>query len=348
MAYTAIDKSTSFFNSVLWTGTGASQAVTGVGFSPDFVWGKKRSAAYFHGLFDTVRGATKYLQSDADAIEVTNAESLKTFDADGFTAGTIGVLNEVDATYVGWNWKAGTTSGLSGGDITPSAYSINTTSGVGIYKYTGNGSSTQTIAHGLGVIPKMVIIKGLDVITGNWAVYHEGAGNTKRLTLNTDALAATDADTWQDTTPTSTVFTIGSNSRVNTSGKAYIAYVFAEVKGFSAIGRYKGNYNADGPFIPTGFKPTFVMIKQENDTGDWIMFDSKRIGYNDAGVGNLYIEANNNGGAQSGYNFDMLSNGFKIRVTGGGHDLNGNQDPYDYIAFGQTAVSSTGVAATAR
>ena len=334
-----------FFNTVLWTGTGASQAITGVGFQPDFVWGKKRSGAYFHGLFDSARGATKYIQSDATAAEVTNAESLKTFDVDGFTAGTIGVLNEVAATYVGWNWKAGTTTGLTGGTITPSAYSINTTSGFSAIAYTGNAISGATVPHGLGVAPKMIIVKALDV-GENWRVYHTGVDTSpqdKYMILDTTAAVADATWVWNDTAPTSTLFSLGTGGSVNASGDDFIAYCFADVKGYSKFSSYTGNGNADGPFIYTGFRPSFVMVKKTAGES-WAIIDDKRLGYN---VANYQLFANATSIDTTETRADIVSNGFKVRTTNS--EYNTVTGTYIYAAFAEfPIVSSNDVPVVAR
>ena len=334
-----------FFNTVLWTGTGASQAITGVGFQPDFVWGKKRSGAYFHGLFDSARGATKYIQSDATAAEVTNAESLKTFDADGFTAGTIGVLNEVAATYVGWNWKAGTTTGLTGGTITPSAYSINTTSGFSAIAYTGTTTGGETIPHGLGVVPDMVIIKKLST-TSDWKVYHSSMDTTApqdyALSLNTTAAKDDSVGPWHDTAPTSTLVTLGTDN--NSGSVTYIAYCFANKKGYSKMGVYYGDGNADGAFVYTGFRPAFVLNKMTVGTANWVLHDNKRLGYN---ANNNQLYPNTNGAADTNDYLDILSNGFKLRDSAA--SVNGTTDPYIYAAFAEfPIVSSNDIPTVAR
>ena len=184
---------------------------------------------------------------------------------------------QIVETYVGWNWKAGTTSGLSGGTITPSAYSINTTSGFGIYKYTGNGYAGANIAHGLGKVPKMIIVKRTDS-TPNWQIYHEGMGNGKWLEFTTGA-AQTNTNRWNDTSPTSTLFYLGTDTDVNGNGNAYIAYVFCDVTGYSKMGSYEGNGDANGTFVYTGFRPEFIMVKRwSGGTNNWLILDSKRPG----------------------------------------------------------------------
>ena len=342
-AYTTIDDAGAFFNPILYTGTGSSLALTGVGFQPDFTWIKNRDAADFYVLTDAVRGVTKYIESNDSVAQVTNVESLKSFDADGFTVGTQAEVNTNTEKYVSWNWKAGTTSGISGGDITPSAYSINTTSGFGVYLYTGNGSSTQTIAHGLGVVPTLVMVESTTLVE-NWAVYHQSTGNTIRMTLNTGGTTSVNTDTWQDTTPTSTVFTIGSNSRVNTNTETYVAYVFADVSGYSKMGSYSGNGNADGPFVYTGFRPAFLMLKDSQTSAAWRMFDDKREGFN---VENDDLEANTTAVEGTDANLDILSNGFKIRRSVGGLNTAGYKNLY--MAFAEfPIVSSNDVPVVAR
>ena len=167
-AYTAIDDAGSFFSLKLWTGNSTTdRAMTGVGFQPDFLWIKGRNEGTDHELQDSVRGSTLYLNSNDDGAEATETEGVKSFDADGYTLGNANYWNWTAKTFVGWSWKAGTTSGVSGGTITPIGYSINTTAGFGIYEYTGNSTSGATIAHGLGVAPKFLITKKISA-TGNW------------------------------------------------------------------------------------------------------------------------------------------------------------------------------------
>ena len=216
MAYSAIEKSSSFMNTVLYTGTGAENAITGVGFQPDLAWAKQRSGTEYHEVCDAVRGATKILYTNADSAEGTNAQTLKTFDADGYTVGTSLGWNGNTSTYVGWNWKAGTTSGISGGTITPSAYSFNTTSGFSAVAYTGTGSNA-TVPHGIGADPKMIIVKSTS-LTANWMVYHSSIATdaeTDYLNLNNINMPGDNNTIWNDTAPTSSVFSLGYNTDVN-------------------------------------------------------------------------------------------------------------------------------------
>ena len=333
-----------FFSPALYTGTGASNAITGVGFQPDFTWIKSRSSAYDHYLFDAARGVQKDIRANQTYVEGSSANYLTAFGADGFTVGSDSGVNINTGTFASWNWKAGTTSGLSGGTITPSAYSFNTTSGFGVYAYTGTGANA-TIPHGLGVAPKLIMVKNLDNAQA-WAVYHIDVGNTKRLTLNDTSVEATSAATWNDTSPTSTVFSIGTNSRVNTNTEDYIAYVWADVSGYSKIGSYTGSGNADGPFAYTGFRPAFILTKPSNnaDTNNWSIYDFKRIGYN---VNNESLFPDTADTETTTDDLDILSNGFKIRTTSS--RVNGLNTNYVYMAFAEfPIVSSNDVPTVAR
>jgi|TARA_R110001599_G_scaffold133757_2_gene311345 hypothetical protein len=357
MAYISF-KPKDYFNTLNYTGTGATgNGVTGAGFTPDMVWLKKITGADGHNLFDTVRGATKYLTPNDNSQQVTGTNTLESFDSDGFTVGLAGTVGQSGYTYAGWCWKAGTTSGISGGTITPSAYSINTTSGVGIYKYTGTGSN-GTIAHGLSTAPKMVIVKRLTVDTGDWNSWHKDlGGGTYYINLNTSSAKASNAAVWNSTEPSSTLISIGTYGATNTSGSDYIMYAFSEVKGFSSMGVYTGNGNVDGSFIYTGFEPELIICKNR-DSGGVATYGWSMIG-NTFGMGGAttanpsYNELTLNAFADTGVQpttgnaVDFLSNGFKWRSTGNA----GNQStaPFIYIAFArQPIVSSNSKAGTAR
>ena len=343
MAFTTINKSSLHFNTLLWTGNGNNaRSITGVGFQPDFTWIKDRDDTESHCLTDAVRGATKSLRSNGNNAEVTDADALQSFDSDGFTVGTQGQVNKANGDdFVGWNWKAGTTSGLSGGTITPTGYSINATNGFGIYKYTGNGTSGATIAHGLGKAPKMIIVKRLD--SGpEWQIYHVRMGNGKWIEWTTGT-PQTGTSRWNDTSPTNTLFYLGNDSDVNYNGGNYIAYVFADIRGFSKFGYYYGNNNALGPVIYTGFKPALVMIKRISGNDRWVIVDNKRDIDNPV---RQEINPNATTAESAADSFDFLSNGFKLRRTG--NVFNGGSEEYIYMAFGQTLVGSNNIPATAR
>jgi len=341
--YTEVDDAGSFFNPKIWTGTGSSLALTGLGFQPDFSWVKQRSGTENHFLQDAVRGSTAVIQSDTTAAEQTASNGMTSFDSDGFTVGTDSGWNGSASTYASWNWKAGTTTGLSGGTITPSSYSYNTTSKLSILKYSGTGSNA-TIAHMLGVKPTAIIIKRLDT-TYAWAVYNKSLTSAVyHLELNNTDAEASAADFWNSTEPTSTVFSIGTGSAVNNSSGTYIAYVFSDVSGYSKMGGYTGNGNADGAMVYTGFRPAYVLVKKTSAVGSWWQFDNKRLGYNPA---NDRLYANDNAAEATATVIDFVSNGFKFRTTDG--DLNGSGVSYIYMAFAEfPIVSSNSKAGTAR
>jgi len=344
-----------FFSPTIYTGNGTAygsggNAITGVGFQPALTWIKCRTAGEDHVVTDAVRGVTKIIRPNGTYVESTATEGLNVFGSDGFTLGNSSQFNEDTEDYVSWNWKMGTTSGLTGGTITPTAYSISTTAGQSIIAYTGNVTSGATIPHGLGVTPQMIIIKNLPDVD-SWVVYHEALGATKFLELDTTGAVSTATNRFNDTAPTSTVFSVGNSGGVNGDGKAIIAYCFAAIKGYSDFGSYRGNGNAAGPFIYTGFKPSFIMVKAYDATVNWTIRDDARDTFN-PGYNYIYPNLNNAGTnigppATSGsYELDFLSNGFKIRNTD--DKLNTSGSHYIYAAFGQTMVGTNGVVGTAR
>jgi len=339
-----INKSDEYFNTKLYTGNGTTgHAITGVGFQPDWVWIKNRGGAGDHALHDAIRGATNRLKSNTSDAEATVLEGVQSFDSDGFTLGNAGNYNGSSGTYASWNWLASnTTASNTDGSIT-STVSANTTSGFSIVKYTGTGANA-TVGHGLGVAPKMVIVKKYDV-TGSWGVYHHSLGNSNHLYLqNTDA-SISSSTIWNSTSPTSSVFSIGANAISNGSSNTHIAYCFAEKKGFSKFGSYTGNGNADGTFVYTGFKPAFIMVKDYTGVGNnWFIWDNKRDGYN---ILNRYLRPNLSD-AEGNYDaIDILSNGFKNRNTSG--SANGSGTGYIYMAFAENPlVGTNNIPATAR
>jgi hypothetical protein len=347
MAYTTINKPSDYFNTVLYTGTGSSNAITGVGFQPDWVWIKSRTGGYSHQLFDVIRGATKIISSDATDAESTNVQKLTSFDSDGFSVGTNVGVNESSANLVSWNWLAnGTGVSNTDGSIT-STVSANTTSGFSIVTYTGNGSS-GTIGHGLGSEPKMIFVKRYDASGNNWNVYTSSTGNSARLKLNlTDAVETGNTGPWNGTSPTSSVFSVGGAGDTNTVGGTHVAYCFAEKKGFSKFGRYAGTGNADGRFVYTGFRPAFVLVKGYQDVLNWGMYDNKRSTYNVADETLWSNSSNSESTIGTTYGMDILSNGFKARTVSS--QINTNGQGYIYMAFAEhPLVSSSGVPCTAR
>ena len=331
MAYTTIKKPSDYFNTKLYTGTGSSNAITGVGFQPDFTWIKQRSNAENHALFDAVRGVTKYVKSDETASEVTEASSLSAFGTDGFTVVSSGKTNTSGRTYASWNWLANGAGAANTDGSISSTVSANTTSGFSIVQYTGNASAGATIGHGLGSVPKMVIVKKTNAAK-DWNVYHVGMGATKGMYLNLTNAEQTHTN-WNNTTPTSSVFSIGSDDQVNGSGQTYIAYCFADVQGYSKFGSYVGNGNADGTFVYTGFKPAFVMTKEWEGTSDWYINDTTRD-FNGTYGNDASLLANTSGAefTSSSLNVDMLSNGFKLRSA---NPSTNEVAGYIYMAFAE-------------
>ena len=347
MAYTTINKGSSYFNTITYTGTGSSNSLTGVGFKPDWVWIKKRNGAVGHRLYDAVRGVQNTLFSNSDDPEATGqTTTLTAFNSDGFTVISESGVNASSDTYVAWNWLgANTTVSNTSGSIT-STVSANTTAGFSIVKWTGNNTSGATVGHGLGSVLKMIIVKNLNT-TDSWNVYHVSNGNTKRIFLNTTGSTDTTASAWNNTTPTSSVFTIGNNTGVNNSGSNLIAYCFAEVKGFSKFGSYTGNGSADGTFVYTGFKPAFILQKNTTTVGTgWGMIDNKRTPFN-VSKGLLLANSNSVEDTTAAPSIDFLSNGFKWRTTDSWFNQSGVTNIY--MAFAENPfVSSTQIPTTAR
>jgi len=349
MAYTTINKSTDYFNTLLYTGNKtASTTISGVGFQSDFTWIKSRTTAEHHHLFDVVRGGGNRLYSNLTNEQSYVATTLTSWTSDGFVTGTDDGTNANGQNFASWNWKAnGVGSSNTDGSINTTYTSANTTSGFSIVKYTGNGSSGATIGHGLGVVPKVVIVKLTSGSGYDWGVYHASLGNTKNLRLNLTDAEATSTAFWNDTTPSSSLVTLGNNATVNGSGSTYIAYCFAEKQGYSKFGSYVGNGNADGTFVYTGFKPAFVMSKYASGggTGSWHMYDNKRKGYN---TENDYVQANTTSTENSDTDqVDLLSNGFKWRANGSETNTNGGTMIYMAIAEAPL-VGSNNVPANAR
>jgi len=322
-----------YFNTVLFTGNGGTKSVTGLGFQPDLFWGKSRtnpSGVYSHSVYDSSRGVTKRLLPDLLNAESTTS-GITSFDADGFTLGSNAGNNNNNATYVNWCWKAngGTTSSNSDGSIT-STVQANTTAGFSIVQYVATGSNA-TVGHGLGVEPDTVWVKNRDTDSRHWMSYWRPLGGTDRMIFNTGATAST-STSFNNTSPTSTVFSIGTSAHVNDTSDNYIAYCFASVEGYSKIGSYTGNGNADGTFVYTGFRPAFIIYKKTSGTGNWGMLDNTRSTSNltQAWVASNLANAETNESTRA---LDFLSNGFKARGTNA--DLNTNSATYIYMAFAE-------------
>jgi len=348
MAYTTIDDPSAYFHTRLYSGnnSGSGLAVTNNAnsgnFQPDWVWIKRRDSSGSHGLHDSNRGSTKRLKSDANEAEDTNSNILASFDSNGFTIGDNSGNYNASGTYVGWQWKAngGTTSSNTDGSIT-STVQANTTAGFSIVTYTGTGSAS-TVGHGLGVAPKMLIVKERDN-ANDWKVYHHSIGNDKTVRLDTTDAQTSDTTTFNSTTPTSSVFSVNSNA-TNRNGGGIVAYCFAEIEGYSKFGSYTGNGSSDGPFVYTGFRPAWLMIKRTDSANTWYIWDNKRNTFN---VCNKELRANTTDAETTTDKLDFLSNGFKIRATFS--SLNASGGTYIYLTFAEHPfVSSEGVPVTAR
>ena len=342
-----INKPTDYFNTVLYTGTGAIQSVTGVGFQPDWLWTKIRSDTGNHTVWDSVRGANASLQTST-----TNAEGsshIDSFDSDGFTLDAA-IQNNSGETYVGWNWLAGgTASSNTDGTIT-SSVSASTASGFSIVSYTGTGSAA-TVGHGLNSAPEMIILKNRDV-ANNWITgceYYSGWDYIIELNLtDAESNAGGAPQNFTTTPPTSSVYSVGTSTNSNGSGNDIIAYCFHSVKGYSKIGKYTGNGNADGTFVYTGFKPAFLMVKKSSASGsDWNLHHNKSPGFN---VNDNYLAPNSSAAEVTNNSFqifDFCSNGFKCRGTGTGTNASG--ETHIYMAFASSPlVGSNNIPTTAR
>ena len=336
-----IDNGAAYMAATTYTGNGGtlavSNAVNGVSFQPDLVWVKGRSVAYNNYLEDSVRGVGKDLSSNATDAEATY-NLLSSFNSNGFTAFTNGTYlasNQNGTTYVGWQWKAGGAAVTNTAGSISSQVSANVSAGFSVVTYTGTGANA-TVGHGLGVAPRMVIIKSRNTVY-DWGVYHASIGNTAGIWLNLTNASFTSATWWNNTSPTSTVFTVSTGATINTNTTTYVAYCFAEVAGYSKFGSYTGNGSANGPFVYLGFRPRFVMVKCSSAVENWYMLDTARDTYNPE---NDYLIANGSG-AEANYNslFDFTANGFKIRGAAAANNSNGAT--YIYACFAENPFKNS-------
>jgi hypothetical protein len=328
---------TAYFNTVLYTGNQTTgTAITGVGFQPDFIWIKERDGTASHAVFDIIRGTEQRLRSDTTDAENTSSESITSFDSDGFTVGNNTATNGSGDSLVAWNWKANG-SGVSNTDGTiTSTVSANTTAGFSIVSYTGNGSANQTVGHGLSVKPELKIIKSRSIVE-QWVVSGELIGPADyRMFLQSTAIVGTASNYY----PVDTSTTLGiSGSNVsnghNQSSATYIAYCFHSVEGYSKFGTYTPNNSTDGPFIYTGFKPAFVLIKNKTgpDSRSWAIEDNKRDPYNPADK-HLNPNLPNAEATSSVHYVDFVSNGFKLRNSHQWSNYTGYT--YIYMAFAES------------
>ena len=346
-----IDKPSDYFNTKLYTGNSSNnRTISGFGFDPDFVWVKCRTSAFSHTLADIVRGTNANLFANETSAEINPTTDIGRggigqVTTDGFIAvqGTSSMdnTNTSGQNYVSWGWNAGgTASSNTDGSIT-SSVSANTTSGFSIVSWTGSGANA-TIGHSLGAVPKMIIIRRRTGSTTNWIVYHESIGNNNELFLNLTN-ASTSSTRFQSTSPTSSVFSVSSNSAVNESSQSIIAYCFADTS-MSKMGSYTGNGNADGTFVYTGFKPAFIIVKSSSTSQNWRIYDNKRNTFN---VVDKKIFPNLSNAEGTASDLDFVSNGFKYRDSSVG--INASGTSYIYMAFAENPfVASNFVPTTAR
>jgi len=352
MAYTTIDDPSEYFQTAIYSGNSSTLAVTSQGnatIAPDWVWVKRRNSSSNHALVDSSRGRAPSLATNTNEAEYNTSatdKDLISFDTDGFTVGQPNQrdMNSNGDTFVAWQWKAngGTTASNTDGTIT-STVQANTDAGFNIVTYTGTGSNA-TVGHGLGVVPKFVIYKRRSAVE-NWGAYHTATGNTGCCFLNLTIAKSTSSSYFNNTSPTSTTLSFGTNPAFNGNGSTHVAYCFAEIQGYSKIGSYKGNGNANGTFVYTGFKPAWVLVKSSSLSQSWQLSDSAR---NPSNVVNRRLAPNDTSAESTAHSWiDFTSNGFKLRINDPAYNSSGAS--YIYIAFAEHPfVSSEGVPTTAR
>ena len=326
-----IVKGNTVMDATLYTGNGSTQTITNAaGFKPDLVWIKARGQAFSHILTDSVRGNLKVLSSDQTAAEFTEPSGI-TLTSTGFSSGVYASTNNNTYPYVGWQWQAGqgTTSSNTSGTIT-STVSVNASAGFSVVTWTGTGANA-TVGHGLGVAPQLIINKPRNA-ADNWISWHTSLGSTGYIYLNLTNASATGATVWNSTLPTSSVFSVGTSSNINTSAQTMVSYCWTPIAGFSAFGSYTGNGSTDGPFVYTGFRPRYIMTKQSSGSGQsWNIFDTARNPYN---LANTTLYADQSSAEDSVSNaYDILSNGFKLRTSASQGNTNGAT--YIYMAYAE-------------
>ena len=348
MAYSAITKPTDYQNSIIINGNGSTQALTGVGHQPDWIWMKRSNAIGHHRLIDTVRGISKIINTDLTNSEATTPSYVTAIGTDGWTVGNNTDVNPSGGVTMGWSWKAGGSASSNGDGSITSTVSANQTAGFSIVTTTGTGSA-GTIGHGIGIAPKMIIGKRRDSTGSQWRVFNSNLSSASHILFldTTDAEQSGNSATWNNTAPTSTVFSVGASGDVNASSGTFVYYCFAEVKGYSKFGSYTGNGNADGTFVYTGFKPGWLMIKRTDATNSWFIGDNKRDIDNQV---EKELLANTADAESTSGTLDFLSNGFKLTSTR--TRVNTSGGTYIYMAFAENPFvandSGTAVPVTAR
>ena len=349
MAYTTIDDPSAHFHTLTYSGDSnddrnITNSANAGDFKPDWLWIKERTSTSSNQLIDSTRGARYSVLSDSANAEDDDTNRIQSFNTNGFQVGTASTVNENSQTYVAWQWKAngGTTSSNGNGSIT-STVQANTTAGFSIVTYAGSNSAS-TVGHGLGAVPEVIFVKNRDA-SANWKSYHKPILETHTLSLNGNGAKA-DQESFNDTAPTSTVFSLlGNTDNVNRSGEDFVAYCFTPIKGYSKFGSYKGTGDANGTFVYTGFKPAWLLFKLASASGEhWRIFDNKRSTFN---VTNKHLFASVTSAESAETGCDFLSNGFKWRNSD--DHQNGSGKTYIYLAFAEHPfVSSKGAPVTAR
>ena len=341
-----------YFEANLWTGNGSSQSISSYEFAPDWVWIKERTNTSSHYLVDTVRGASLFMQTNSTVGDTSNTTNVTSFDSNGFSLGSGGTTNQSSQTYVGWAWLAGTAfsndASATGVGTIDSTGQVNTEAGFAIISHTGTGSA-GTIAHGLGKKPAWIMTKLRSEDGDGWLVYHHGLNEgatpeQKYVVMSSTSGIQDNSIIWNDTAPTTSVFSVGTSNAVNGNTETYISYVFSEIEGYSKFGFYTGNGSTNGVFVYTGFKPALLIVKQTDASNRWIIFDNKRGSQNEADTTVINnnpleekLELNPNDDSKESTSgtdcFDFLSNGFKLRRSGDVY--NGSGHDYIFMAFAE-------------
>ena len=333
---TASTQANKYMDATLYTGNGSTNTITNSGsMQPDLLWTKSRSNAHWHYLQDAVRGVNKAIFSNATDAEYSISPTTTALNSNGFSFnGAESGLNANGATYVGWQWNAGGSTVTNTSGSISSQVRANTSAGFSIVTYTGNATIGATIGHGLGVAPSMLIVKQRAGGLESWQVYHSALGATQYLQLNSNIAAGTNINRWNNTAPTSTVFTVYNDTINNGNTNTYVAYCFAAVAGYSAFGSFTGNGSTDGPFLYLGFRPRYILIKRTNDVSDWWIWDTAR---NTINVMDSILYPNDSAAeytSSSIFGVDALSNGFKMRTSNS--VVNGSSQSYIYMAFAES------------
>ncbi|MAJ66188.1 MAG: hypothetical protein CMI76_02735 [Candidatus Pelagibacter sp.] len=344
MAYTTIDDPEKHFNTKIYTGNLTQRPVVGLNHQPDFLWFKNRDTTNSHNILDSTRGTDEKLEGPDNTNQAASTSTrLDSFDSDGYTVETDPSVNGNGDQMVVWSWKAngGTrTTNSESGNNPAGGYQANTTAGFSIVDYVGTGA-TGTMAHGLGAIPDMIIFKDRSEAAA-WIVYHKNIGNGGGLKLDTNAAKFTESTLFNNTSPTSSVFTVGSANNINKNDNNFIAYCFTSIQGYSRFGKYTGNGNANGTFIYTGFKPSFIMFKATAGTENWGIFDNRRNTQQGNPRDIYLLPSVGNADSSESDSVDFLSNGFKWRIDSGFRNDNGIE--FVYMAFAESPFVTSNAA----